>query len=146
MPDRSFATHASIRHHCHFRDKDHVLDTPRKTPSRQARQTDIRPHGRSYRAQPSIHSSSHSPFATHCPARLSPPGKSLHLYLSTTVLIEPYYCILKPTSLAGIPLSNTQAHDSPVADGLALLLNSRLIDRFRIASQPRTQHGGLRSA
>lgn len=43
MRDRSFATHASIRHHCHFRDKDHVLDTLRKTPSRQARQTDIRP-------------------------------------------------------------------------------------------------------
>lgn len=58
----------------------------------------------------------------------------------------PYRCLLKQTPLASIPPTNSQAHDSPDADGLALLLNKRLIDRLRIASQSRAQHGGLRSA
>lgn len=86
----------------------------------------------------------------HCdtlPARLSPTGKSLHLYLSFHRLDLPYRCCIpKQTPLASIPPTNSQAHDSPDADGLALLLNKRLIDRLRIASQPRAQHGGLRSA
>ena len=58
----------------------------RKTLSRQARQTDIRPHGRSYRAQPSIHSSS-----SHSPLR--------HAILHVSALLaNRYICTYLPPS------------------------------------------------
>ena len=38
--------------------------------------------------------------ATRFPARLSPTGKSLHLYLSTTVLIHPYQLLHTQANIA----------------------------------------------
>jgi len=140
---RSFATHASIRHQCHFRDKDHVLDILQQTPSRQARQTSA--HTAAAVAPIPAFTPSLVPFTIAT--------RSLHvsalLAIATSLpvyhLDPSYRCILKQTPPASLPGRNTQAHDSPHAHVLALL-NKRLIHRLRIASQPRSQHGGLRSA